>query len=69
MGADRTRGGGLNGAEEIIQQRPMRALDAIYIASAPVFQASAGLPLPFVAADSKQKDAAERMSLRVTRIG
>ncbi|HEU0006359.1 MAG TPA: type II toxin-antitoxin system VapC family toxin [Terriglobia bacterium] len=59
----------LNRAEEIIQQRPMRALDAIHIASVLVFQASAGLHVPFVTADSKQRGAAEQMSLRVIWIG
>ena len=59
----------LNRAEEIVQQRRMRALDAIHIASALVFQTSAGLLIPFVTGDSKQRDAAERMGLKVSWIG
>jgi hypothetical protein len=47
----------------------MRALDAIHIASILVFQSSSGLHIPFVTGDGKQRDAAERMSLKVIWIG
>ena len=76
VGSDRARwelielgGVVLNRAEEIIQQQPMRALDAIHIASALVFQASAGLQIAFVTGDRKQADAAERMGLNVIWTG
>lgn len=59
----------LSRAEEVIQQGPMRTLDAIHIASAVVFQAAAGLRIPFVTGDGRQRDAAERMSLEVIWIG
>lgn len=76
VGSDRTRwelielgAVVLNQAEEIIQQGPMRALDAIHIASALVFQTAAGLRIPFVTGDGRRRDAAERMSLEVIWIG
>ena len=59
----------LNRAEEIIPQSSVRALDALHIASALVFQAAAGLRVPFVTGDHRQRDAAEQMNLEVIWIG
>ena len=59
----------LNRAEEIIQGQPMRALDAIHIASALVVQTSTGLHIPFVTGDGKQHEAAGRMHLNVIWVG
>jgi len=76
VGSDRTRwelielgAVVLNRAEEIIQQGPMRALDAIHIASALAFQTAAGRRIPFLTGDRRQREAAERMSLEVIWIG
>jgi hypothetical protein len=55
MGVDRARSGGAQSGEEIIQQGPMRALDAIHIASALVFQTAAGLGIPIVTGDGRQR--------------
>ena len=59
----------LNRAEKTIHQEPMRALDAIHIASALVFQTAAGRHIPFVTGDGRQRDAGERMNLDVIWIG
>lgn len=59
----------LNRAEETIHQEPMRALDAIHIASALVFQTAAGCRIPFVTGDGRQRDAGEQMNLDVIWIG
>ncbi len=59
----------LNRAEGIIPQSSVRALDALHIASVLVFQAAAGLRVPFVTGDRKQRDAAEQMHLEVIWIG
>ena len=59
----------LNRAEGIIPRWPMRALDALHIASALVFQAAAGLRIRFVTGDHRQRDAAEQMKLEVMWMG
>jgi hypothetical protein len=56
-------------AEKIIPETPMRTLDALHIASALAFQASAGLRIPFVTGDHRQRDAALQMNLEVIWIG
>ena len=59
----------LSRTEQIIPQSSMRALDALHIASALAFQAAAGLRVPFVTGDHRQRDAAEQMNLEVIWIG
>jgi hypothetical protein len=56
-------------AEEIIQKIQVRALDAIHIASLLSFQTAAGIRVPFITSDSRQRAAAEEMKLDVIWIG
>ena len=60
----------LGRAEEIVQGTvPMRALDAIHVASLMTFQSAAGIRVPFITGDSRQRDAAEQMQLDVVWVG
>ncbi len=60
----------LSQAEQILQGAvPMRALDAVHVASLTIFQAAAGIRLPFVTADDRQRDAATLLGLEVIWIG
>jgi predicted nucleic acid-binding protein len=60
----------LTRAEEIIQGAvPIRALDAVHVASLTAFQAGAGIRIPFVTADGRQRDAATLFGLNVIWIG
>lgn len=60
----------LSRAEEIIQGTvPMRALDAVHVASLTTFQAAAGIRIPFVTSDDRQRDAAMVLGLDVIWIG
>lgn len=56
----------LGRAEEVVQRNvAMRALDAIHVASLMTFQAAAGMRVPFITADSRQRDAATQLGLDV----
>jgi hypothetical protein len=60
----------LSGAEAVIQGRvPMRALDAIHVASLVTFQAASGLTIPFVTGDDRQRVAAGHIGLDVVWVG
>jgi predicted nucleic acid-binding protein len=60
----------LNRAQEIVQGNvPVRALDAIHIASLVTFEAAAGVSVPFITADGRQRDAAKQMKLDVIWVG
>jgi predicted nucleic acid-binding protein len=60
----------LSRAEEIVQGTvPMRALDAIHVASLITFQAASGIQIPFITGDGRQHDAAEQMKLDVVWVG
>ncbi|HEY7553614.1 MAG TPA: type II toxin-antitoxin system VapC family toxin [Candidatus Binatia bacterium] len=60
----------LDRAEEIVQGTvPMRALDAVHVASLTAFQAAAGIRIPFVTGDGRQRDAATLLGLDVIWIG
>jgi hypothetical protein len=60
----------LNRAEEIMQQTvPIRALDAVHVASLTTFQAAVGIRIPFVTGDGRQRDAATLLGLDVIWIG
>ena len=55
----------LDRAEEVIRRAGVRTLDAMHIASALAFRESSGLRVPFVTADERQREAAQRMELIV----
>jgi hypothetical protein len=60
----------LSRAEEIIQGPvPMRALDAIHVASSMAFQAATSLQIPFVTGDVRQREAARQLGLDVVWVG
>ena len=60
----------LSRAEEMVQGTvPMRALDAIHVASLIVFQAAAGFRIPFVTSDGRQRDAGLFLGLDIIWIG
>jgi predicted nucleic acid-binding protein len=60
----------LTRAEEIIQGSvPVKALDAIHIASLVTFQAAARIRIPFITGDGKQRDAAAQMGLDTVWVG
>ncbi|HYB90022.1 MAG TPA: type II toxin-antitoxin system VapC family toxin [Candidatus Binataceae bacterium] len=55
----------LTRAEGVVRQSGASTLDALHIASALAFQELSGLHLPFITADERQPDAAERVGLDV----
>ncbi|MGH7846777.1 MAG: type II toxin-antitoxin system VapC family toxin [Candidatus Binatia bacterium] len=60
----------LSRAEEIVQGAvPMRALDAIHVASVMTFQSVAGIRVPFITGDTRQRDAATHLGLDVVWVG
>jgi predicted nucleic acid-binding protein len=60
----------LNRAEELIQGIiPIRALDAIQVASLVTFQAASALRIPFVTADERQREAGTQFGLDVIWVG
>jgi predicted nucleic acid-binding protein len=60
----------LSRAEEIVQGAvPMRALDAVHVASLTIFQATAGIRVPFITGDGRQRDAATHLGIEVIWIG
>ncbi len=58
----------LTKAERLIRTVPARTLDAIHIASALFFQEAGGVDMPFLTADSKQRQSAEAAGLVVRAI-
>lgn len=72
VGADRTRWTLIgttpevvNEAQSLVENYPLRALDALHVASARVFQQQMQGPLLFISADRRQLAAASREGLRV----
>ncbi len=60
----------LHGAEQLVQGRvAVRTLDAIHIASLVAFKTAAAVEIPFVTADSRQRDAAIQVGLSVVWVG
>jgi uncharacterized protein len=60
----------LSRAEEVIQGPvPMRALDAIHVASSVAFQAATSVRVPFVTGDARQREAASQLGLAVVWVG
>jgi predicted nucleic acid-binding protein len=57
--------GVLSRAEEVIEKVDVRTLDALHIAAALAFRSLAGLRLPFVTGDDRQRLAAQQMGLEV----
>ena len=60
----------LSRAEEIVQGAvPMRALDAVHVASLLAFQAASSIQISFVTGDARQRDAANYLGLGVIWVG
>jgi len=59
----------LDRAEQLAGGQGLRALDALHVASALEFETSTDLRVPFVTADRRQREAAERAGLSVVWIG
>jgi len=60
----------LSRAEEILHgSARLKALDAIHVASLLTFQATAGIRIPFVTGDGRQRDAAKQMNLDLVWVG
>ena len=60
----------LSRAEDVIQGSvPMRALDAIHVASSAVFQSAISVQVPFVTGDARQRDSARPLGLDVVWVG
>jgi predicted nucleic acid-binding protein len=59
----------LTHTEELVQTTGVKTLDALHLGSALAFQALAGIRIPFVTADIRQRDAARRLDLTVVWIG
>lgn len=55
----------LRHAEELVQKKNVRTLDALHIASAIMFKTASGLTIPFITSDAKQRDAAQATGLTV----
>jgi len=60
----------LSRAEEIVQRTvPVRALDAVHVASLMAFQAASSIQISFVTGDARQRDAANYLGLDVIWVG
>jgi len=59
----------LDRAEDLVRHTPIRALDAVHLASALVAQMASGRRVSFVTADEGQRVAADRLGLDVTWVG
>ncbi|MBS0182029.1 MAG: hypothetical protein JSS39_06470 [Nitrospira sp.] len=59
----------LSQVEELVQTVGLRTLDAVHVASALTFQAASGLTIPFITADSRQREAGERLALNLVWVG
>jgi hypothetical protein len=60
----------LSRAEEIVQGTvPMRALDAIHVASLLAFQAASSIQISFVTGDARQRDTANYLGVGVIWVG
>jgi hypothetical protein len=55
----------LTRAEQLLQDGPLRTLDALHVASAQLAATMSGTSLPFVTADTRQRDAAAQAGLQV----
>ena len=60
----------LNRAEDVIQASlPVRALDALHVASSMIFQDATSVRIPFVTGDLRQRDAANQLGVNVIWVG
>ena len=59
----------LGRAEELAGRHGLRAMDALHVASAIEFETSVEIRIPFVTADQRQREAAERVGLNVLWVG
>ncbi|MGH7318469.1 MAG: PIN domain-containing protein [Candidatus Rokuibacteriota bacterium] len=59
----------LDEAEALVQRAALRTLDAVHVASALTVQAALGLRIPFITADSRQREAARGTALDVVWVG
>lgn len=55
----------LDEAQMLVENHPLRTLDAVHVASALVFQKHLRAPVVFISADHRQLDAARREGLKV----
>lgn len=55
----------LNHAEELVKKTGLRTLDAQHVASVLTFQAASGLMIPFITADKRQRQTAEKLAMNV----
>jgi len=55
----------LSQAEDLVQKTGLRTLDALHVASALTFQAASGMTIPFITADLRQREAADRLALNL----
>jgi predicted nucleic acid-binding protein len=59
----------LGRAEQLAGGQGLRALDALHVASALEFETATELRIPFITADRRQREAADRAGLNVVWIG
>lgn len=59
----------LGRAEELVRAEGLRTLDAIHVASALIVRSSAGIHLPFITGDARQRTGATRAQLEVLWVG
>lgn len=55
----------LHQAEELVKKTGLRTLDALHVASVLTFQAASGLIIPFITADKKQRQVAEKLAMNI----
>jgi len=58
----------IEGAQSLIENYPLRAFDAVHVASATLFQQQMRVPLLFISADKRQLAAAAREGLTVQAV-
>lgn len=59
----------LDRAEELVRAEGLRTLDAIHVASALIVRSRAGIRLPFITGDARQRTGAARAQLDVLWLG
>lgn len=59
----------LDRAEELVRAEGLRTLDAIHVASALIVRSRAGIRLPFITGDARQRTGAARAQLDVLWVG
>lgn len=59
----------LSSAQRLVEEHPLRTLDAVHLASALIFAERVGVPLTFVTSDARQHEAARRLGLDARMVG